>query len=111
MKIQPKWTEVITVRATGRHSAIIASNLKDLKHEVGRDAGDERIRIYRRERIDTDFCIVLFHHDEKETPGPSRLGERLSASLKELGQVHHTIWIEMDRNATDSHPGGWVSAE
>ena len=59
-------------------------------------AGFERIRIYHRERIDTDFCIVVFHDGAKAKVGGSRLGLRLAAALKEFGQVHHAVWFEMD---------------
>lgn len=96
---QTTWTEVITVRSNGVNTTILASSLKDLMRIVSREQEDglEWIRIYQRERIDTDFSIVLFHHHEKETTGPSRLGVRLSDALKELGQVHHTIWCEFER--------------
>jgi len=100
---QTKWTEVITVRSNGANANLLASTLKDLMRAVEGEAGLGRIRIYQRERIDTDFSIVLFHHHKKETTGPSRLGVRLSDALKELGQVHHTVWIEMDQRETDRH--------
>jgi len=103
MKMQAKWTEVIAVRSNGANATLLASTLKDLMRSVEQEAGLGRIRIYQRERIDTDFSIVLFHHHEKETTGPSRLGVRLSDALKELGQVRHTVWIELDRKATDLH--------
>jgi hypothetical protein len=101
MKMQTTWTEVITVRSNGANATLLASTLKDLMRAVEGEAGLGRIRIYQRERIDTDFSIVLFHHHKKETTGPSHLGVRLSDALKELGQVHHTVWIEMDPKATD----------
>jgi hypothetical protein len=99
MKMQAKWTEVITVRSNGVNARLLASTLKDLMCAVEREVELGRIRIYERERIDTDFSIVLFHDHEKKTIGPSRLGMQLSDALKELGQVHHTIWLEMERGA------------
>jgi len=103
MEMQTTWTEVITVRSNGANATLLASTLKDLMRAVDREAGLGRIRIYQRERIDTDFSIVLFHHHEKATSGPSRLGVRLSQVLKELGQVHHTVWLEMDHKETGRH--------
>jgi hypothetical protein len=97
MEMQTTWTEVIMVRSNSVNATLLASTLKDLVRTVDREAGLGRIRIYQRERIDTDFSIVLFHHHEKETTGPSRLGARISDALKELGQVRHTIWRELDR--------------
>lgn len=103
MEMQTTWTEVITVRSNGVNATRLASTLKDLLRAVKGEAGLGRIRIYQRERIDTDFSIVLFHRHNKETTGPSHLGVRLSDALKELGQVHHTVWLEMDHKETDRH--------
>jgi hypothetical protein len=105
MEMQTTWTEVITVRSNGVNTHLLASTLKDLMRVVDREREDglKGIRIYQRERIDTDFSIVLFHHPEKATAGPSRLGVRISDALKELGQVHHTVWLEMDPKETDRH--------
>ena len=97
MEMQTIWTEVITVRSNSVNATLLASTLKDLMRAVDREVGLGRIRIYQRERIDTDFSVVLFHHHQKETIGPSRLGARISDSLKELGQVRHTIWRELGR--------------
>ena len=94
-----KWAELITVRSNHHNSTALASTLQELMDNVAQRAGHEQIRIYRRKRIGTDFCVVLFHEGEKEPADGSRLGLRLAAALKELGIVHHAVWIEMDRQA------------
>ena len=101
--MQTQWAEVIMVRSTVSNAKILASTLKELIRDVDREGRSGRIRIYQRERIDTDFCIVLIHDEEKQTSGHSQMGVRLAAALKERGQVHHTVWIAMDNTATDSH--------
>jgi hypothetical protein len=92
-----KWTEVIMVRSTGRTSSVLSSTLKELVKDVSRESGEESIRIFHRENIETDYCIVLFHEEKTARSGGSRLGLRLVAALKEFGMVHHTVWIEMDQ--------------
>ena len=62
MEIQTSWTEVITVRSHGVNAMLLSSTLKDLMRSVDREDGSGRIRIYQRERIDTDFSIVLLNH-------------------------------------------------
>ena len=96
-----KWAELITVRSNKNNSQALASTLQALIDDVVRRAGQEKIHMYRREWLDTDFCIVLFHEREKPPLIGSRLGLRLAEALKDFGIVHHAAWIEMDRQAKD----------
>ena len=89
------WTEVIMVRSTGGKRGMLESGLVELMNEMDFTSEQPRIRIYNRERVDTDISIVLHHPEEKKFMGPSPLGLRLAAGLRELGQAHHTIWLEM----------------
>jgi hypothetical protein len=91
-----KCAEVITVRSTGGASKVLASTLTELMKDAARRNGNEGIRAFHRERIDTDYCIVLFHEAKKARGGGSRLGLRLVAAFREFGMVHHTVWLEMD---------------
>ena len=91
-----KWSEVIMVRSAGSYSKILASTMRELINDLVIDAGHETIRVFRREKLDSDICIVLFHNGIKTTPGGSPLGLRLVAALQEFSQVHHTVWIEME---------------
>lgn len=43
------------------------------------------------------FAFFLFHSEEKTNTGGSLLGLYLVIALKEVGQVNHTIWNEIDR--------------
>lgn len=91
-----KWSEVIMVRLVSSDSKVLASTLRELMNDVARDTGHETIRVFRREKLDSDICIVLFHDGEKKKSGGSRLGLRLVAALQEFSLVRHTIWIEME---------------
>ena len=90
------WTEIIMVRSSGKSQKAMASNLRELMNEMGRKNRNTNLRIYKRERVDSDICIILIHDREKREIGKSRLGLRLAAAFAEKGQVHHTVWIEMD---------------
>ena len=94
-----KWVEVIMVRSTGRTPSRLASTLKELMNDVDRDRGEVSIRVFHRENIETDYCIVLFREEETAKSGGNRLGLRLVAVLKEFGMVHHTVWMEMNQNS------------
>lgn len=91
-----KWSEVIMVRSAGISSKVLASTLRELMNDVAKNAGHEAIRVFHREKLDSDICIVLFHDGKKTNSGGSRLGLRLVAALEEFSLVHHTVWIEME---------------
>ncbi|BBO79047.1 hypothetical protein DSCW_64640 [Desulfosarcina widdelii] len=90
-----KWSEVIMVRSTGSNTAALKSSLQELMGDVHEDDASEDIRIYHREKIDTDFCIILSHAGETVLGEGSPLGLRLAAALKAFGLVNHSVWIEM----------------
>lgn len=91
-----KWSEVIMVRLAGSQSKLPGSILRELINDLAIDVGQEGIKVFRRENLDSDICIVLFHDGIKTNPGGSPLGLRVVAALREFSQVYHTVWIEVD---------------
>lgn len=92
-----KWAEVIMFRSAGSSAEKPAVILQNLMDDVVRNTGHESIRVFRREKLDSDICIVLFHNREKTKAGGNPLGLHLVSALKEAGLVNHTIWIEIER--------------
>ena len=90
-----KWSEVIMVRSAGSNAKILFDTLQDLMVDMMRSVGNDDIRVFHRENLKTDICIVLFHSGKKTQTGGSPLGQRIVAAFKEVGLVHHTIWNEM----------------
>lgn len=90
-----KWAELITVRSTGSGKNTLASALQELMSDVVKKYGPNRIQIYHRERIDIDFCIILFHEGETVVDHGSRIGLRITASLKAFGMVNHSVWSDL----------------
>jgi len=91
-----KWSEVIMVRLAGRYAKEPVSTLRELINDLAIDVGHEAIRVFRREKLDSDICIVLFHDEIKTNPGGSTLGLRVVAALREFSQVYHTVWLEAE---------------
>ena len=85
------------VRTTGSSQKMRSTILQDLMDDVVRSAGYEDIRVFRRENLETDICIVLFHNREKKSAGGSSLALRIVAAFKEVGQVYHTVWNEIEK--------------
>jgi len=90
-----KWAELITVRSTECSIKTLRSALQELISDVVRKYGAKRIQIYHRQKIDSDFCIILTHEGETVVDHGSQLGLRITASLKMFGMVNHSVWSEM----------------
>lgn len=90
-----RWAELITLRSTGRSEKRLRSALRELMRDRAGVSGRRHIRIYHRERVDTDYCIFLSHDTGTFPVGGSRLGVRLADALKAFGLVNHSVWSEM----------------
>ena len=84
------------VRSAGSNAKILAKTLRDLMADVARSPGNSDIRVFHRENLETDICVVLFHSEKKTQTGGSPLGLRMVEAFKEGGLVYNTIWHEME---------------
>ncbi len=81
--------EIIQLRSAGKI-------LDDLFHEIKASIGDaENIRVYRRDGLETDLSIHIYHNINLEGK-PSSLGSRLTFTLKDFGLVEHSFWKESE---------------
>ena len=85
------------VRSAGSSADILDAALQDLMNQVAIEAEHKAVRVFRRENLDSDICIVQFHSGKKMRAGGSPLGLRLAAALKEISLVNHTVWSEIER--------------
>ena len=89
-----KWIEAIHLRTANSNRKVLESKLQELIRSLSRNSDKQSIKIYNREMVGTDICIILFQDIEKTGIGGSRFGMRLVAGLKEFGMLNHSIWIE-----------------
>lgn len=90
-----KWAELITVRSTDNRVETLTPALQELMSDVVRKYGPKHIQIYHRERIETDFCIILSHDGGPILNYGSQLGLRITSALRAFGLVNHSVWSEM----------------
>jgi hypothetical protein len=92
-----KWAEVIMVRAADGNTKMLTAALQSLMNDVAKNTRHAPIRVFRREKLDSDICIVVFHRGKKTKTGGSALGLHLAVALMEVGLVNHTIWREIEQ--------------
>ncbi len=89
-----KWIEIITVRSiVKKNRQLIDELLRQLiqRKESGLPAS---IRVYRHPSVETDLSIHLLWETEEQSPGKSHLGQQLSYTLKELGFLSYSMWVQ-----------------
>lgn len=76
-----KWAEVIMVRSADGSAKMLTAALHNLMSDMDRNYRHESFRVFRREKLDSDICIVLFQSGKKTKTGGSPLGLHLAAAL------------------------------
>ena len=88
------WIEIITLRSSGY---VQESLIRELLKTVGEDKEKDGLismKIYRNVWVDTDMSFYLHWKSAEVGQQGSPLGFRLAQTLKELGLVNHSAWVE-----------------
>ena len=91
-----KCLEIIELRAAGNKRDSLASQLQTIISLLEKGSSKQKIKIYTRVLVDSDFSIMLFHDTTKTGTEGSRIGLHLASALKAFGLVNHSIWNELE---------------
>jgi hypothetical protein len=86
-----KWIEIIQFRST--REATLDALVDELSRSLEGELVD--VTIYRHTTISTDLSIHLVHETASDVKPDSTLGQRLAATLDELGLVNRSLWSEV----------------
>ncbi len=91
------WVEIITLRSHGSlREALVRELLKPMPNG-SEMAALLAMRVYRNPWVATDVSIHLCWDGTKTKPQESPIGLRLSETLKGVGLVNHSVWVEETR--------------
>jgi len=84
--------EIIHLRSSGRPLESLGNRIRE---SVCSGDGDEAIvTLYRCQGLETDLAVHV-RHDGEPLAGPSDLGLKLAAALRDYGLVEHRLWEEL----------------
>ena len=84
--------EIIHLRSSGCPLESLGERIRESVHSGG---GDEAaVMLYRCQGLETDL-VVHVRHDGEPPTGPSDLGLKLAAALRDYGLVEHKVWEEL----------------
>ena len=89
-----KCVEIITLRSLGKADKQLVDELLRQVFQQKESGLPASIRVYHRAIVDTDLSIHIHWEAEGRNPGESPLGQRLSHTLKGLGLLSHSLWVE-----------------
>ena len=94
-----KTLEIIHLRL----AANTPQNLVDIIHNsIGPVPEELEVRLYNHSKLANDIAVHLHREASATGGGPSEVGTRLVALLKEFGMVSHSVWTECCRLAKGS---------
>lgn len=94
--IAMKCLEIIELRASGNRRDLLASQLQSIISLLEKKSSRQKIKIYTRVLVESDYSIMLYHDTVKTGTEGSRLGLHLASALKAFGLVSHSIWNELN---------------
>ena len=86
--------ELIILQATENGREDFESLMDELAREISRESHEVQMSLYRNASLSADLCIALKSRSGAPAGKASHVGVRLAASLKALGLVDHTCWVE-----------------
>ena len=86
--------EMIHVQAAENDRNSVASLLEEFAIEMSRASPEVEVSIYRHAAVASDLCIMLKSRSGPQDKNATHIGLRLAASLKSIGLVDHTCWVE-----------------
>jgi len=84
--------EIIHLRSSGRPLESLGERIRESVHAGGGD--DAVVTVYRCKGLQTDLAVHV-RHDGEPLTGPSDLGLKLAAALRDYGLVEHKLWEEL----------------
>ena len=81
--------EIIHLRCPGPRLTLLLAAVREALAGL---ADPDRVEIHRHVGVPGDVAIHLRHDTERDRTDLAGLGERLAASLREVGMVEHSHW-------------------
>jgi hypothetical protein len=97
--------EIIILQVAEDDRNGVESLMEELAIDVSRESQEVEMSIYLNAALNTDICIQLKSRIGPQASNATHLGLRLAASLKSLGLVDHTCWVEWIANDHSEYSG------
>ncbi|MBT4089214.1 MAG: hypothetical protein HOE30_12045, partial [Deltaproteobacteria bacterium] len=100
-----KWIEIIHLRSINSLPPVQLEEICCEPYESDREGEKIVKRMFFHQKIESDYCIILDCVSDAPAAPSSSLGLRLASSLRELGSVNHTIWVETNTMTITDNKG------
>ena len=85
--------EIVHLRLSGEPTESLSDMIRESIWAEG--SGTEVVTVYRRQGLDTDVAVHIYHRESDDGDDPNTLAFNLASSLRAFGLVEHSVWEEM----------------
>lgn len=87
--------ETIEVRLSSKLSQSLENHIAEIIEKALSSEEVSEIKLYNKERIKTDYLVILIYKKQYSEIQTKALGQLLKTALKEYGMVYHNYWEEV----------------
>lgn len=87
--------ETIEVRLSSKLSQSLENHIAEIIEKALSSEEVSEIKLYNKERIKTDYLVILIYKKQYSEIQTKALGQLLKNALKEYGMVYHNYWEEV----------------
>jgi hypothetical protein len=85
--------EIVHLRLSGEPTESLSDMIRESIWAEG--SGTEVVTVYRRQGLDTDVAVHIYHRESDDGDDPNTLAFNLASALRAFGLVEHSVWEEM----------------
>lgn len=87
--------ETIEIRLSSKLSSALEKDISDIIEKAISVEEVSEIKLYNKERLKSDYLIVLIYKKQYSEIQKKALGEQIKKALTEYGMVYHNHWNEI----------------
>jgi hypothetical protein len=85
--------EIVHLRLSGEPTESLSDMIRESIWAEG--SSTEVVTVYRRQGLDTDVAVHIYHRESDDGDDPNTLAFNLASALRAFGLVEHSVWEEM----------------
>jgi len=87
--------ETIEIRLSSKLCQALENDIAEIIERALSAEEVSEIKLYNKERLKSDYLIVLIYNKQNSEIKKKALGEQIKSELKEYGMIYHNRWNEI----------------
>ena len=88
--------EKLEIRLAQKFNHSLETEVEHVMNDVARKTPGINLKLYKKNNLNSDYLIIIFHSDKINTTKGSDIGQGIKSALNNYGLVNHGLWIDMN---------------